>query len=548
MGFLARAVAERKNVSADQLWSVLLGAGYASKAGPSVTLNNALKVATAFACMKVLSQGCAQVPFKLFQEKRVDGLVKIEPARDHSLYDVLTVRPNDWTTSFEFRETLVLHAAMGNAYVFKNVVRGKIIELILLNPGRVEKFQRDDWSIYYKVTSKSGEVMEFPAETIWHVRGPSWDGYLGLDVMQLAREALGLSIATEETHARLHAKGVRPSGTYSVDGPLNADQYRTLKSWIDKEFAGAENSGSPMILDRGAKWLSQAMTGLDAQHLETRRFQIEEVCRFFGVMPIMVGYSDKATTYASSEQMFIAHVVHTLSPWFARIEQSADAFLLTKAERAQGFYFKFMAAGLLRGASAERGEYFARALGSGGSTPWMTQDEVRALDELNPFGGDAGVLHQPPVAAAPAAPTPDPAAKKSFEVLETKLSDLLARPAPAASAPSIHVTLNQEPVTVKVDPSAVTVNHTAEVKAAAPAPAPNVHVDVHVPQAPAPTVNNVVNVEKQDLPNVTLEATLPPLTVTAVLPARKTHTETTVIRDKDGQIIGSAADGTETDA
>jgi hypothetical protein len=92
--------------------------------------------------------------------------------------------------------------------------------------------------------------------------------------------------------------------------------------------------------------------------------------------------------------------------------------LLTKAERAQGFYFKFMAAGLLRGASKERGEYFARALGSGGSTPWMTQDEVRALDELNPFGGDAGVLHQPPVAASPAAPTPDPAAQKSFEVLE----------------------------------------------------------------------------------------------------------------------------------
>jgi hypothetical protein len=131
-----------KEVSADQLWSVLLGAGYASKAGPNVTLNNALKVSTAFACMKVLSQGCAQVPFKLFQEKRAGELTKIEPARDHSLYDLVTVQPNDWTTSFEFRETLVLHAAMGNAYVFKNVVRGKIIELILLNPARVEKFQR----------------------------------------------------------------------------------------------------------------------------------------------------------------------------------------------------------------------------------------------------------------------------------------------------------------------------------------------------------------------------------------------------------------------
>jgi HK97 family phage portal protein len=529
-----------------------LGAGYASKAGPSVTLNNALKVATAFACMKVLSQGCAQVPFKLFQEKRVDGLVKIEPARDHSLYDVLTVRPNDWTTSFEFRETLVLHAAMGNAYVFKNVVRGKIIELILLNPGRVEKFQREDWSIYYKVTSKSGEVMEFPAETIWHVRGPSWDGYLGLDVMQLAREALGLSIATEETHARLHAKGVRPSGTYSVDGTLNPEQYKGLKAWIDKEFAGAENSGAPMILDRGAKWLSQAMTGLDAQHLETRNYQGAEVCRFFGVIPAKVGFTDKAATYASAEQFAIQHVVDTMGPWYARIEQSADAHLLTKAERKQGYYFKFMAAGLLRGALKDQGEFFGRALGAGGTRPFMTQDEVRANLELNPMGGDAGKLLEPVGAQPPSPPPqPDPAQNKRMDDIESKFTELNAkaivnaRPAPA---PSISVTLNQEPVTVKVDPSAVTVNHTAEVKAAAPAPAPNVHVDVHVPQGPAPTVNNVVNVEKQDAPNVTLEATLPPLTVTAVLPARKTHTETTVIRDKDGQIIGSAADGTETDA
>jgi len=402
MGFLARAIGERKSASQDAIWSMILG-GYASKAGPSVTLNNALKVSTAFACIKVLSQGVAQVPFKLYREKRDGELTKIEPARNHALYDLLTVKPNDWSTSFEFRETLTMHAAMGNAYAFINRVNGAIYELILLQPNRVEKIQRADWSITYKVTGNSGESIEFPAEAIWHIRGPSWDGSLGLDVLQLAREALGLSIATEESHAKLHAHGVRPSGTYSVDGTLGPEQYKQLKTWIEKEFAGAENSGAPMILDRGAKWLSQAMTGVDAQHLETRRFELEEICRFFGVSPFMVFHTDKAPTYASAEQFQIQHVVHTLSPWFARIEQSADAHLLTKSERLRGFYFKFLAAGLLRGAMKDQGEFIAKMLGSGGTRPVMTQDEVRALLELNPMGGEAGKLQLPLGAQPPAA-------------------------------------------------------------------------------------------------------------------------------------------------
>jgi HK97 family phage portal protein len=402
MGLFDRFKFGRKASDPLALWAEIYAAGRKSKAGPTVNLDNALKVATAFACLKVLSQGCAQVPFKLFREVQEGGLTKITPAREMPLYDLTATQPNDWSSSYEFRETLVLHAALGNAYAFKNkVMGGKIAELILLNPGLVQKEQLEDYSIVYKVTGKSGAVQVFPAEAIWHVRGPSWDGVGGMEVLTMAREALGLAMATEETHAKLHAKGVRPSGTYSVDGPLDDKQYGQLKAWILKEMAGAENSGSPMILSRGAKWLNQTMSGLDAQHLETRRFQIEEICRFFGVMPIMVGYSDKATTYASSEQMFLAHVVHTLSPWYARIEQSADINLLSKKERASGLYFKFVAAGLLRGAAKDRAEYFAKALGSGGSPAWMTQDEVRSLEELNPMGGEAAALPKPP--AQPAA-------------------------------------------------------------------------------------------------------------------------------------------------
>lgn len=409
MGFLARAV-EQKSMSSLELFREIYG-GRASKAGPTVNLEAAFRQATVFACLKVLSQGCAQVPFKLFQEFEEGGLTKIKPARSLPLYDLVTTKPNDWQTSFEFREQMVLHAAMGNAYAWKNVVMGSVSELILLDPGRMVVEQPDEYAPpVYKYTLKDGKVILFAAEVIWHVRGPSWTGFAGMEILNAAREALGLAIATEETHAKLHAKGVRPAGTYTVDATLNKDQYKDLKAWIVAEMAGSENAGAPMILDRGAKWLSSAMTGLDAEHLATRNYEGAEICRFFGVLPSKVGFTDKTATYASAEQFAIQHVVDTMGPWYARIEQSADVNLLTKAQRARGYYFKFIAGGLLRGAAKDRAEYYAKALGSGGSPGWMTPDEVRGLEELNPIGGDAtklppGSSGQPP----PTPPEPQPA-------------------------------------------------------------------------------------------------------------------------------------------
>lgn len=400
MGFLANAVAERKSDPL-AIWEEMLRAGRSSKAGPTVTLDSAFKVSALYACLKVLSQGVAQVPFKLFQEQTIDGLKRIDPARDHPHYDLMATQPNDWTSSFEFRETLTIHAALGNAYAYKNIVMGgRVAELILLNPGRVKKVQNDDYSIVYEVTGKSGAKQIFPSNQIWHVSGPSWDGLIGIDVLNIAREALGLAIATEESHAGLHKNGVRPSGLYSVDGTLDAAQHKKLSDWLKAEAAA--NTGGTMVLDRNAKFLNTSMTGVDAQHLETRKMQLTEVCRFIGVSPLMVFESDKATTYASAEQMFLAHVIHTLAPWYSRIEQSADINLLTKQERSQGYYFKFIASGLLRGASKDRADYFAKALGAGGSPAWLTQDEIRQLEEFNPMGGEASQL--PPRSGANAGP------------------------------------------------------------------------------------------------------------------------------------------------
>lgn len=374
--------------------SRILGMGRKSKSGATVNRDTALRVSAVFGCVRVISEGVAQVPFKLMQETKSDPKISRHPQRnpasDHPLYDLLHRKPNGWQTSFEFRETLLIHALLApkGAFVFKNYIdvgsRGRRIgELIILDPTRVEVEQHDDWSISYKVRGKSGAMQTFPQEAIWHLRGPSWDGFTGMDVLNLAREAIGLAISTEESHAGLHANGVRPSGIYSVDGTLSADQYKALKKWIEDEGAGAQKAGSVMLLDRNAKFLSQAMNGVDAQHLETRNYQAVEVCRFFRVLPLMIGHSDKTQTFASAEQMFLAHVVHTLMPWYERVQQSADVNLLTDDERAQGYYTKLFETGLLRGAMKDTAEYLYRLTMAG----LMERNEGRAKLDLNPLPG-----------------------------------------------------------------------------------------------------------------------------------------------------------------
>ncbi len=379
-----------KSASWEQIWREIYGAR-STKSGEAVSWRTAVEVSSVWACNRVLGDGVAQVPWKLM---KADG-AKRQPATDHPLYEVLYRRPNPWQTSVEFRRQMMLHRVLaGNAFAFKNRVRGQVVELLPLQPGWVMVEQLADWSLRYKVRLfDRGEQLEIPASEIWHQRGPSWNGWMGLEGVRLAREAIGLAMATESSQAKMHKDGVRPTGLYAVEGVLTKEQYAPLREQIMKQQT--EDGGGLMLLDRKATFTSTTMTGVDAQHLETRKHQVEDVCRFFGVMPIMVGQADKAATYASAEQMFLAHVVHTLGPWHVDIEQSADVNLLTPEEIRAGYYTKFFPQALLRGDNKGRAEYFSKALGAGGSPAWMTQDEVREKDDLNPMGGHAAELPKP---------------------------------------------------------------------------------------------------------------------------------------------------------
>lgn len=382
---------EQKALSSADIRAELMSQGN-SKSGARVSWKTALEITTAFACARVIADGLAQVPFKLFQDLPTGGK---KAAADHPLYSLLGSKPNDWQTSFELREQIALHLVFcGDAFIWKNRVGSKIVELLAYEPNCV-RVKRTGWTLSYEVTTDRGTIIPLAAEDVWHIRGPSWNGWQGLEAVKLAREALGLALATEEHSARMFGNGARVGGILTTEGtPKPEDRKEMRESW-QQTHGGLANAFKTALLWGGIKYQPLAMQNDEAQLIEQRRFQIEEICRFARVLPIMIGHSDKAATFASAEQMFLAHVVHTLGPWYARLEQSADANLLTDKEREQGLYFKFLPQALMRGAHKDRAEYFSKALGSGGSPAWMTQDEVRALDEFNPLGGAAATLREP---------------------------------------------------------------------------------------------------------------------------------------------------------
>lgn len=373
----------------------------ASKSGKTVNINTALSNTVVFAVFRVIAEGVAQSPCDLFKE-RDPGPGK-DIAKDHPLYRLLTFSPNELQTPFEFWETLVFHCGLtGNFLAFKSMVRGAIDELIPLEPGTWTVKQNPDLSLTYKVRNANGTEQEIPPELLWHVRGPSWCVYAGVDMLKVAREAIGLTIAIEEDQAKLYANGLRVSGSYSVEGTLNETQYKDLRNFIKAHQA---DPGGPLILDRAAKYAKDVMSGVDAQTLESRKHQVEEICRWARVMPLMVGHSgDTSPTFASAEQFFIAHVTHTLLPWCRRIETSINKNLIGLQDFQAGFRAKFNLSALMRGSFADRQAAFQKMLGGPGTIGWAEVNEVRDLDDMNPV--DWGSGRPVPISPPPKDPVP----------------------------------------------------------------------------------------------------------------------------------------------
>lgn len=311
----------------DQVADLIDGGGSGlSVAGMHVNNKTALQVSSVLACVKVIAEGCATPNLQVFREKP-DGTR--ERAVNIPEYRLLSRRPNEWQTSFEWRRMMTMHACLaGTGLSIK--VRGdnrRVRELIPIEPGRWNMRRISRYELLYTVWDEFGTVGEFSADDVFTISGLQWDWAHSLDAVKLAGTAIGLAMATEKSQAAMHGNAMRSSGVYSVDGSLSPEQHERLSKWIKKN-SGVANTGIPLVLDRNAKWTSTGMSGVDAQHVETRRLQIEEICRGFGVFPIMIGHSDKSATFASSEAFFAAHLIHTLAPWHRAWTQRMDEMLL----------------------------------------------------------------------------------------------------------------------------------------------------------------------------------------------------------------------------
>lgn len=388
-GWLRKA----QTVTLDQLAGMLEWVGYQTAAGGVVTVRNAVDVTAVFCAARVIAEGIAQMPVRLVEERFGNGAATgmLTIRRDHWAHRLLAVKPNAWQTSYEFREGMIFAAVLGKgAIAIKNVIRGEVKELLPVPPGSWTVEQMADWSLRVRVDYADKTHGYFTADQVFYLRGPSLDGFTALPAVQQARQAIGLSRALETQQARLAGNGGKPSGVLSMSNKLSPEAQEKLRQTWQAKF-GPGGEGGVAILDTDATFASMTMTSVDAQYIETRRMQIEEIARAFRVQPIMLMQADKAATFASAEQMFRNHVIHTLGPWVERFEQAANRDILGPAE---GIRFDLDERNLLRGDFKDQAEYYAKALGAGGTPAWMTQDEVRAEIGLNPMGGKAAELSQ----------------------------------------------------------------------------------------------------------------------------------------------------------
>ena len=375
------------------------GSGYTfymggSTAGKLVTERSAMQMTAVYACVRILSESIASLPVHLYQYESEGNKAK---AVKHPLYRILHDEPNPEMTSFVFRETLMIHLLLwGNAYaqIIRNG-KGEIIGLYPLMPNRMTVDRDDSGRICYRYlmqdsdagAGRSGYVTLRPSEVL-HVPGLGFDGLVGYSPIAMAKNAIGLSIATEEYGARFFANGATPGGILEFPGTVkNPESIR--ESW-NKGFSG-NNAHKVAILEEGMKYTPISISPEQAQFLETRKFQIDEIARIFRVPPHMVGDLEKSS-FSNIEQQSLEFVKYTLEPWIIRWEQSLNRALLTEKEKPD-YFVKFNVDGLLRGDYQSRMNGYATARQNG----WMSANDIReleCLDRIPPeLGGDLYLIN-----------------------------------------------------------------------------------------------------------------------------------------------------------
>jgi HK97 family phage portal protein len=384
---IGRLLKRNASHSGDTSWlASRLLAFQQTKSGQNVSIDNALQATAVLACTRVIAEDVGQVPFVV--KKRSAKGARWIADEDHWLTTLLRT-PNEWMTQFEFMQMVTAHAALGGdgyAFINRGINSGRAKELLPFPTGAVTPEWVNGWGVQYRVTWKDGRSEIIPRENMLRLRGLPWHPLYSSAPFQMAREAIGISLATESSHASLHRNGVRLSGILTT-GPQAAAlsepaAARIATQWKQEFGPNATNEFGVAVLEGGMKFESMSMSGVDAQHLETRAFQVEECCRAMRVYPQKIGHSSKASTFASTSEMNLAHDSDTVSPWALRWSQLVEKMFVPRSSEPNT-WASFDVYGLRRGDPKSRASYYNSGINSG----WLSRNEARALEGLEEKDG-----------------------------------------------------------------------------------------------------------------------------------------------------------------
>ena len=377
----ARFLERRDLVSDPNHWIIRLF-GRQNKTGQVVDADSALGQSAVFACTRVISETIASLPLMVYKRRKDGGK---DVADGHWLYPFLHDSPNNFQTAYEFREMQTGHTCLrGNSYSFiQRDNGGRVLQIIPLHPERVEPEFKDQttYEVQYKYRDDQGQSVVLSQTECWHLKGMSSDGLTGLSPVELSQNSIGLAMSAEDHGIAYYKNGAKTSGIVTHPGTLKEDAHTRLKSSVSDALTG-DNKFKIIVLENGMDWKNVGMSATDSQYLETRAFQVQEIARLFRVPCILIGHPDTTTTYASAEQMMMSFVTHCIRPWLVRIEQSINKSLLTPTERGR-YFAEFKLDALLRGDTASRYNAYASAI----TNRWMSPNEVRALENMNPREG-----------------------------------------------------------------------------------------------------------------------------------------------------------------
>ena len=359
-----------------------------STSGKNVNERTAMQTTAVYSCVRILSEAIASLPVHLY---RYAGRGK-ERVYDHPLYYLLHDEPNPEMTSFVFRETLMSHLLIwGNAYA--QIIRdggGRVLGLYPLLPDKVEVDRDDKGELYYVYNRYSDENPNFgeygrvylAPEDVLHIPGLGFDGLVGYSPIAMAKNAVGMTLACEEYGAGFFENGATPGGVLEHPGVLK-DPAKVRESW-HAVYGGSKNAGKVAVLEEGMKYQQIGIPPEEAQFLETRKFQVDEIARLYRIPPHMVGDLDKSS-FSNIEQQSLEFVKYTLDPWVVRWEQSLQKALLLPQEKRE-YFVKLNVDGLLRG------DYQSRMTGYsvGRQNGWLSANDIREMEDMNPIPAEEG--------------------------------------------------------------------------------------------------------------------------------------------------------------